>query len=304
MIKVCYSETPHADGVRCRLSTSGHAGYAPKGQDIVCAGASTLMQALVSLLASETGTEAAVQPAPDGVCMTVCAACPTPFVQGAFALAKAGFALLAERYPDNVSFADESEAGRLGMVDLQLFADGDGAQAAPALSRAQAQQAAAAGTLQTQLAAQPVQSTQQSAPQQAQPPVLCLPDSLPGDMRMAIKGLHARWAAEEAALRRIHPGFTLQSELQNPDMRRMMQMPGMHMQDAYRIAHYDETLRTTAQTVEQGVLERIRSRAARPAENGIRPGGAAIGRPDIAGMTRAEREALEQSVLHGAKVIL
>lgn len=47
MIKVCYSELDGPKGLSLRLEAAGHAGYAPAGQDIVCAGASTLMQALV-----------------------------------------------------------------------------------------------------------------------------------------------------------------------------------------------------------------------------------------------------------------
>ena len=53
MIKVCYSELDGPEGLSLRLEAAGHAGYAPAGQDIVCAGASTLMQALVYLLAGE-----------------------------------------------------------------------------------------------------------------------------------------------------------------------------------------------------------------------------------------------------------
>ena len=48
MIRVIYSELDGPEGLTLRLEASGHAGYAPAGQDIVCAGASTLMQALVS----------------------------------------------------------------------------------------------------------------------------------------------------------------------------------------------------------------------------------------------------------------
>ena len=51
MMKVCYSELDGPEGLSCRLEAAGHAGFAPAGQDIVCAGASTLMQALVYLLA-------------------------------------------------------------------------------------------------------------------------------------------------------------------------------------------------------------------------------------------------------------
>ena len=105
-------------------------------------------------------------------------------------------------------------------------------------------------------------------------------------------------------MRRAVPEFSLQKELADPEMRRLMQLPGMRVRDAYRLAHYDENLRTAAQAVEQGVVERIQQRAARPTENGIRPGGAATVRPDVASMTRAQREALERRVLHGAQIEL
>ena len=53
MIKVNYTELDGPAGPTCRLEASGHAGYAPAGQDIVCAGASTLMQTLCALMAGE-----------------------------------------------------------------------------------------------------------------------------------------------------------------------------------------------------------------------------------------------------------
>lgn len=46
-------------------------------------------------------------------------------------------------------------------------------------------------------------------------------------------------------------------------MRRLDQLPGMRLGDAYRLAHYSDALRQTARTVEQGVVERIRQRASR-----------------------------------------
>lgn len=147
MIKVNYTELDGPYGPAMRLEAAGHAGYAPAGQDIVCAGVSTLMQALVSLLAGEENAHSDAFDEPDGPRLTVTAARPcTAWVEGAFELAKAGFALLAERYPDNVHFADRSARGKQGMMDLQLFADG-GEAAAPALSAAQEQQAVASGTL-------------------------------------------------------------------------------------------------------------------------------------------------------------
>lgn len=113
MIKVCYSELDGPKGLSLRLEAAGHAGYAPAGQDIVCAGASTLMQALVYLLAGEESARSDAWDEPEGPRLAVAAQAPVaPWVQGAFELAKAGFTLLAERYPDNLRFADVSRSGQ------------------------------------------------------------------------------------------------------------------------------------------------------------------------------------------------
>ena len=76
----------------------------------------------------------------------------------------------------------------------------------------------------------------------------------------------------------------------------------MEAQDVRAILGPDKILGVSAQTVEQGVVERIRQRSARPAENGTSPGGAAITRADVASMTRAQREALERRAMHGVKI--
>ena len=312
MMKVVYSEMDTPAGISCRLEAAGHAGYAPAGQDIVCAGASTVMQGLVCLLAGEESARSDAFDEPDGPRLAVQADAPcAEWVQGAFELAKACFALLAERYPENVRFADVRRRGEQSMMDLQLFANegGDAAPAPPALSEAQTRQAVASGTMKPGEAAPVVSAAPQPEPEArpeppGQRPELPPLSGLACSTRTAVQGLHARWAAEEAAMRRSQPDFNLQKELRSPEMRRLMQLPGMRVQDAYRLAHYDENLRTAAQAVEQGVVERIQQRAARPTENGIRPGGAATVRPDVASMTRAQREALERRVLHGAQIEL
>lgn len=186
----------------------------------------------------------------------------------------------------------------------------------PALSEAQTRQAVASGTMkpdEAKVPAVPQASAEKTVELQPEKPRQELPvqrpelpplSSFARSTQAAVHSLHARWAAEEAAMRRGQPDFDLQNELRSPEMRRLMQLPGMRVRDAYRLVHYDENLRTAAQAVEQGVVERIQQRAARPTENGIRPGGAATVRPDVASMTRAQREALERRVLHGAQIEL
>ena len=282
----------------------------------MCAGASTLMQALVSLLAGEESTRSDAWDEPDGPRLAVVADAPQkPWVEGAFELAKTGFALLAERYPDHLRFADVSRRGERGMMDLQLFAEG-GEGAAPALSAAQTQQAIASGTMKSgsakaDEAAPPApeetaeetggEGGESESKPQPEPPRPPLPERFPG--REVVDGLHSRWAAEEALMRRVVPEFSLKEELRNPEMRRLMQLPGMRMADAYRLAHYNDALRQAAHDVEQGVVERIRQRAARPAENGTRPGSAAVTGADVSRMSRAQREALERKALHGERIV-
>ena len=315
MIQVTYTELDGPSGPNLRLEAKGHAGYAPAGQDIVCAGASTLMQTLVCLLAGEENAQSDAWDEPEGPRLAVVAAAPQgALVEGAFEFAKTGFALLAERYPEHVQFVDRSRRGEQSMMDLQMFAEGGEGSAAPAvppaLSHAQQQQAIASGTMKADEAKQEVRQNTTDA---GNPPSPELPKAVPEERRTPlpplpprgqnlVQDLHAHWAAEEAMLRRAVPDFSLKQELQNPEMRRLMQLPGMRMGDAYRLTHYNDALRQTAQTVERGVVERIQQRAARPAENGTRPGGAAVTHADVEKMSRAQREALERQALHGATI--
>lgn len=313
MMKVCYSEMDTPAGLSCRLEAAGHAGYAPAGQDIVCAGASTVMQGLVYLLAGEENAHSEAFDEPDGPRLAVSVDAPCEeWVRGAFELAKACFVLLAERYPENVRFADVSRRGKESMMDLQLFAEGEAAP--PALSEAQTRQAVASGTMKPDEAkapAVPQTSAEKTVELQLEKPRQELPvqrpelpplSSFARSTQAAVHSLHARWAAEEAAMRRSQPDFDLQNELRSPEMRRLMQLPGMRMLDAYRLAHYGDAMRQTARTVEQGVVERIRQRGARPAENGTHPSSAAVTGADVNRMTRSQREALERQALHGAKI--
>ena len=306
MIKAVYSELESPDGVTRRLSVKGHANYAPAGQDIVCAGASILMQALVWMTADRAGVESAASDGPDGprVSVTAGPGAEGTEVAGGFALVKAGLALLAERYPDNLRYADTSREGEACMVDLQMFGQG------PALSREQKRQAMAEGTMGRRgrrspepAAPEPVGAKEkQEAPEPRPAPMLGIGEA--GAFLRMIHELHRRWAREEAEMRRYDPGYSFREALKSPDMRRMMRMPGMRMRDAYRAANYDRLMESTARAVERGVVNRVRERGVRPAENGLRPTGAATTSPDVSRMSRAQREAIEREVMRGAKIRL
>ena len=142
MINAEYVEFDQPTGARVRrLEVFGHADYAPRGQDIVCAGASMLMETLVYVLADCDEAECCAYNEPTGPRVSVKltgSIFPTDLT--AMEFAKTGLALLAERYPANIHYEDKSKDGQEKMVNLQLFAEGcgDGGAAAAAASAADA----------------------------------------------------------------------------------------------------------------------------------------------------------------------
>ena len=99
MIHAEYVEFDQPTGARVRrLEVFGHAGYAPRGQDIVCAGASMLMETLVYVLADCDEAECCAYNEPTGPRVSVKltgSIFPTDLT--AMEFAKTGLALLAER---------------------------------------------------------------------------------------------------------------------------------------------------------------------------------------------------------------
>lgn len=100
------------------LQASGHAGYAEKGSDIVCAAVSALMQTLAYSVDGGTVTRS------QDDCNILTVQAEQSFDNMAkFELVTDGLMLLAKQYPKNVRFVN-LHANDTDNVDLQLFADG------------------------------------------------------------------------------------------------------------------------------------------------------------------------------------
>lgn len=98
------------------LQASGHAGYAEKGSDIVCAAVSALMQTLAYSVDGGTVTRS------QDDCNTLTVQAEQSFDNMAkFELVTDGLMLLAKQYPENVQFVN-LHANDTDNVDLQLFA--------------------------------------------------------------------------------------------------------------------------------------------------------------------------------------
>lgn len=117
MIQVIYNEV----GDEMILRAEGHAGYAEKGKDIVCAAVSVLMQTLACSVGTCMGN--------DGKGFSVvCKKSNNNIAK--FELVTDGLVLLQREYPENVRYINATEK-KTKALELQLFAEGgDGSAAA------------------------------------------------------------------------------------------------------------------------------------------------------------------------------
>lgn len=143
MIKVIYEADP--EGGKLTMRAEGHAGYAPAGQDIVCAAVSCLIQTLAYSAAEDEHTSSCIYQGKDGPVVSVETG-NSVLMRDKFELVADGLTLLAEQYPENVSFKETCRCAP--KVDLQLFAegggDGAGVGAADGAAPAAAEKAASA----------------------------------------------------------------------------------------------------------------------------------------------------------------
>lgn len=120
MIQIVYEVNP--ENGRMMLRAAGHAGYAEKGKDIVCAGVSALMQTLAYSVAEDENTSASCREIGGSNEMRILAD-NTPDMLAKFELVADGLILLANAYPKNVSFQKVC-VGCDAAMELQLFAEG------------------------------------------------------------------------------------------------------------------------------------------------------------------------------------
>ena len=144
MIKIIYVADP--EGGKLTMRAEGHAGYAPAGQDIVCAAVSCLMQTLAYSAVEDERTSSCIYQGKEGPVVSVEAG-DSVLMRDKFELVADGLDLLAEQYPENVNFKKRCKCSPA--VDLQLFAEGgDGAGAAEGTGEAAAEEKAASAPTQ------------------------------------------------------------------------------------------------------------------------------------------------------------
>lgn len=120
------------------------------------------------------------------------------------------------------------------------------------------------------------------------------------------RAVRADWDRQAEALKAKYPDFDFAAARENPAFKDLLSR-GIPVETAYQAAFFKELMgknqAATAKAVEKGVADRIAARNARPAENGVGGGAAALVKTDVASLTRADREEIERRVRRGERIV-
>jgi len=112
-----------------------------------------------------------------------------------------------------------------------------------------------------------------------------------------------KWYTEAQALKQ-QPGFEnfdLQAEADNPEFVRLLQS-GIPVQHAYEVIHMDDIIAAQAQQTSKAVVDNIRARGARPAENGTASSSAVIYKADVSKLTAEDRREIARRARKGEQI--
>ncbi len=101
-----------------------------------------------------------------------------------------------------------------------------------------------------------------------------------------------QWYSEAEQLRKVYPSFDLNAEVKNPQFLSMLRS-GVPVQHAYEVLHMEEikagVAALQAKATEKQVVDGIRAKGARPAENGITSQSAFTIKDDVTKLTKKDR---------------
>lgn len=116
-----------------------------------------------------------------------------------------------------------------------------------------------------------------------------------------------KWYQEAEAMKADYPGFDLGRESQDPQFLSMLRS-GVPVKLAYEVMHMDEikstVAQTTAQQTEKQVVDGIRAKGARPAENGTSSQSGFVVKDDPAKWTKKDRAEIVRRVQRGEQIKL
>ena len=119
------------------------------------------------------------------------------------------------------------------------------------------------------------------------------------------KKLYAAWMQQADEAKKVYPSFNLQAEMQNPKFVELLRS-NIDVRTAYEVTHKDEiisgAMQFTAKTVESKIAKKIAANGARPAENGMGSGSAAVVKSDVSQLSKEDRAEIIRRVARGEKI--
>ena len=117
--------------------------------------------------------------------------------------------------------------------------------------------------------------------------------------------LYSPGLQQEQDTKKVYPSFDMKAEMQNPEFVKLLRS-NVNVKTAYEVLHKDEiipaAMQFAAQTVESKIAKKIAAQGARPAENGMSSGSAAVVKSDVSQLSRADRDEIRRRVARGEKI--
>ena len=114
------------------------------------------------------------------------------------------------------------------------------------------------------------------------------------------------WQTEAEGVKAKYPGFNFEADSANPQFMSMLRA-GVSIEAAYRALHHDEIVagavdNARAQT-EKSVVENIRAKGSRPAENGTSGASTFTYKSDVSKLNKADRAEIARRAARGEKIV-
>ena len=117
--------------------------------------------------------------------------------------------------------------------------------------------------------------------------------------------LYAGWIQQAEETKKVYPSFDLRTEMNNPKYVDLLRS-NIDVRTAYEVLHKDEiipaAMQFTAKAVESKLAKKIAANGARPAENGMSSGSAAVVKSDVSQLSKADRQEIIRRVQRGEKI--
>lgn len=125
------------------------------------------------------------------------------------------------------------------------------------------------------------------------------------ERRQEADKVYSDWISQADQLKTVYPAFDLNAEVKNPDFMKMLRS-GVSVKAAYQAAHMDDimggAMQYTARKIQEQTVNSIRTRAGRPAENGLASQPGVVVKNDVSRLTSNDRREIARRAARGEQI--